>query len=218
MNNNLKISLKRKPFPHLILEDVFTDEEIFLMRREIDVLKQCNLSLSSLTSDKDTAKPDGTYEDRARYQVVYLDQVYKEQENSTISCFLADLLGQGLFFLFSEVEPWAARLSKAALPFSQTVKINFFSAGDRYKPHRDNSEFTSLYYLQDTPKNYTGGNLNFSEFNYSFPCNDNTLILFAGHNKHEVTEVTPIDPSKSKSTQRIAINAFYNRIIASETT
>jgi hypothetical protein len=210
MNSKLKVELNKKPFPHLIIRELFTPEEIVSVRREIDFLRESNLSLSSLTSAKEGGWANGFFIDKAKYDVVYLSQVYQKWENSIISRYVRNLSDQGIFLLFSTIDPSAFHFSHGH-DFIEDTKVNFFNHGDKYDSHRDLSDFTSLIYLHDNPKSYTGGNLIFPDFKYSYPCENNSLILFAGYNRHEVTRVVATDPSETSAIQRVSINTFYTR-------
>lgn len=211
MNSNLKIQLNKQPFPHLVIKDLFTKDEISSIRVETDFLYQSSLSEASLTSSKSAGFPDGTILDKANYDVVYLDNVYSNLDNSIINTQIKNLVSQGIFFAYSQIEPWANRFRYFGLSLIGTsTKVNFFEPGHQYKAHRDLSEFTSLIYLHDEVKQFTGGLLNFPEFQFSYPCDHNTLILFPGRILHEVTEVSRLDKVSDEKPCRISINTFYS--------
>jgi Rps23 Pro-64 3,4-dihydroxylase Tpa1-like proline 4-hydroxylase len=210
MNPNLKLRLNKNPFPHLVIEDLFTESELVSIRKETDFLYEGGLSEASLTSAKSAGSPDGSLHDKADYDVVYLDQVYINLDHSVIETKVKNLINQGVFHIYSQIEPWADRFCKFGTNYIQTdTKINFFNPGHKYEPHRDFSEFTSLIYLYDQPKSFSGGLLNFPEFKFSYPCDHNSLILFPGRIMHEVTEVFAIDAKNFEKPCRISINTFY---------
>jgi hypothetical protein len=206
MNPNLKVKLNKDPFPHLILEDVFTPEELFSINREIEFLQESNLSLSALTSAK-VRHSDGSYEDKAKYKVIYLTSVFQSWANSFIARKIRDLGDQGILSLYSQIEPWVCLAQQRG--WQERIKINFYEDGDKYEEHRDEAEFTSLIYLSGEKKLYSGGDLHFTEYSYSYACEHNSLILFPGHKKHKVSEVKSLDGVTSNQTLRVAINTFY---------
>lgn len=213
MNHNLKVKLNKDPFPHLILEDVFTPEELLNVHREIDFLEETNLTLSARTSVKERGWPDGRLVDKSKFSTIHIPEVYQSWQNSTICRKVRELTDQGLFFVFSNVDPRAIEFC-LSYKFTELSKINFFRPGDKYDSHRDNSDFTSLIYLYREPKQFQGGLLNFPDYDYSYNCDENSLILFAGYHRHEVTKVSlSFDEEQNyKDIQRISINTFHTLV------
>jgi hypothetical protein len=207
MNPNLKVKLNVDPFPHLILEDLFTSEELFSIGKEIEFLQESNLSLSALTSAK-VQHVDGSYEDKAKYKVIYLTSVFQSWKNSFIARKIRDLGDQGILFLYSQIEPWVDLVQQRG--WKENIKINFYENGDKYDEHKDASEFTSLIYLSGEKKLYSGGDLHFPDYSYSYACEHNSLIFFPGHKKHKVSEVKSLEGIESNQTLRVAINTFYS--------
>jgi hypothetical protein len=207
MNENLRISIHKEPFPHLTITDLLTRLEVDKIRKEIEYLGFQNFSKDSFTSAKVTGFADGSVKSKSKYQVIYLDPIFKDVGSSVIGGLTYDLLGQGVFSLLEQVEPWAGRMLLG--PAKISPKINVYNHGDKYESHFDGSFFTALLYLHESPKPYTGGELYFKDFDYEFACEHNSLILFPGHVNHEVKEVVAVDPANTKNL-RTAINIFFN--------
>jgi hypothetical protein len=212
MNSNLKLHLNKKPFPHLVIENLFSEKEISFLKKEIDFLEASALSETSFSSAKSSGFPDGSVVDKAKHGVVYLEDVFVNLDHSLIETQVKNLLNQGLFFIYSQIEPWATRFSYCGVhPITHFTKVNFFGDGEKYEAHRDASEFTSLMYFCETPKNFTGGSLHFPEFDFSYLCDNNSLILFPGYILHEVTEVSHIKVEGRSC--RVSINTFYSDFV-----
>jgi Rps23 Pro-64 3,4-dihydroxylase Tpa1-like proline 4-hydroxylase len=207
MNENLQIAIHKEPFPHLVITDLLTNSEVEKVRKEIEYLGFQNFSKDSFTSAKITGFTDGSVKSKAKYQVIYLDTIFRDAGCSVIGGLAYDMLGQGMFSLLKQVEPWADRMLQNSVQISP--KINIYNHGDKYGAHQDSSFFTALLYLHERPKPYLGGELCFKDFNYDFACDHNSLILFPGHVNHEVKEVVAIDPANTKNL-RTAINIFFN--------
>lgn len=62
-----------------------------------------------------------------------------------------------------------------------------YSNNDYYEAHRDAATLTLLFWLKN--KNFTGGNLKFTDFNEEIPFEDNSVIIFPSHYQHEVSKV-----------------------------
>jgi hypothetical protein len=207
MNENLRIAIHKEPFPHLVITNLLMDSEIDKVRKEIEYLGFQNFSKSEFTSAKVTGFADGSVKPKSKYQVIFLDPIFKDVGSSVIGALTYDLLNQGIFSLLEQVEPWVNRI--LCNPIKISPKINVYNHGDRYESHFDSSLFTVLLYLHEHPKPYTGGELYFSDFDYGFACEHNSLILFPGHVNHEVKEVVAIDPTNTKNL-RTAINIFFH--------
>lgn len=207
MNENLQIAIHKEPFPHLIITDLLTGSEIVKVKKEIEYLGLKNFSENSFTSAKVAGFSDGTVKSKAKYQVIYLSSIFTDAGCSVIGGLSYDLLGQGLFSLFEQTEPWSSRMLQSAVQIFP--KINVYNHGDKYESHFDAAFFTALLYLHESPKPYFGGELYFKDFEYKFACDHNSLILFPGHVNHEVKEVVATDPNNTKNL-RTAINIFFN--------
>ena len=73
---------------------------------------------------------------------------------------------------------------------SDFTKVRYYHHGEYYKPHIDGGFHTLAFsYFHKTPKSFTGGELYFPKYNYEFPCNDNTIIIFPSWVEHGVREV-----------------------------
>ena len=67
--------------------------------------------------------------------------------------------------------------------------------GDGYRSHHDKAMFTSLMFFNQEPKNFTGGDITFPEFNVTVPFKNNCGIIFPGIAQHQVNPVTQINNS-----------------------
>jgi predicted 2-oxoglutarate/Fe(II)-dependent dioxygenase YbiX len=81
--------------------------------------------------------------------------------------------------------------------------LNYYGAGDHYKPHRDASQFTFLTFLVPEDKGYRGGDLVLEGI--KIPQKDNMMIGFVGAYEHEVT---PIQLKTDASLGRISMTQF----------
>lgn len=71
----------------------------------------------------------------------------------------------------------------------------YLEDGDQYEAHCDNSLFTALMFFNQEPKNFTGGDITFPEFNVTVPFKNNCGIIFPGIAQHQVKPVTQINNS-----------------------
>jgi Rps23 Pro-64 3,4-dihydroxylase Tpa1-like proline 4-hydroxylase len=92
--------------------------------------------------------------------------------------------------------------------FDSTLLAGYNRAG-YYKPHRDSSAITQLYWINNEPKKFTGGDLVLSDFDYTVEYKSNRMILFPGFLKHEVTTIESTEEILNSIDSRFSFSTFY---------
>ena len=92
------------------------------------------------------------------------------------------------------------------LYISNDISLLFsaYKDGDYYKPHRDCSRFTALYWLGE--KNFDGGDLHFPDFNHTVEYEPNKIFMFPSYYRHEVPRVS----TDKEGFVRYCVSAFIN--------
>ena len=175
----MKATFKLEPFPHVLLEDFYTEGEWAAVMREIKNL------------DPHLLPPE--YSGSARHGKT--GQLLKY--NSGL--FLTDAMPNAEMIKFSrghmtkeltdqiDCKWWTDQWSKQNY---QRWMLSRYSDGQYYNPHCDQSVQTTLIWLHEDPKPFTGGDLIFWEYDkYTIPCNNNTGIIFYGSTIHEVPPI-----------------------------
>ena len=79
-----------------------------------------------------------------------------------------------------------------------------------YEPHIDKTiQFLAFSYFYREPKKFEGGELIFPKYNYSFSCENNSLIMFPGWVEHGVSKVTIQNSDYFEGCGRYAITSFF---------
>lgn len=78
--------------------------------------------------------------------------------------------------------------------------VSYYEHGSYYKPHKDRSLLTAIYYTWREPKTFEGGDLYFGDF--KVPIENNCLVVFPSPTEHEVKNV--------QGEGRWAISQFVN--------
>ena len=82
--------------------------------------------------------------------------------------------------------------------------FSYYDNGDYYKSHTDEAKITTLTWLYQTPKSFTGGDLIFNDTGLKVECVNNRMIFFPSFLYHEVTPVklkkADIDKRKGRFT------------------
>ena len=91
-----------------------------------------------------------------------------------------------------------------------TTKVRYYHNGEYYKPHTDKAmPFLAFSYFHKQPKRFTGGELTFPKYDYSFDCDNNSLIIFPGWVEHGVNEVSIQNSDYYDGYGRYAITSFF---------
>ena len=175
----MKAKFLMKPFPHVLLEDFYTEGEhdsCLAECRKLDIhLLPPEFSGSALHPK--TGQP-------LKYNAgLFLTEAFP---NSEMIKFARE-------HMFKEVTDqvdckwWEAQWRQCN---HQSWMLSRYIDGQYYNAHVDLSQFTLLIWLYKEPKPFTGGDLVFPDFdNYTIPCNNNTGIIFYGPLRHEVPPI-----------------------------
>ena len=172
------------PFPHLIVRNMYTEQELDLIWQELNFLTYS----SKLTGPENYL---GAQNDLGEYlsnaKALFLDTVYQKREYSNILTVNRKLFNGGFTQFFSELSP---DLKFIPLVNYDITKVRYYQNGEYYKPHIDHKfAALSLSYFYRNPKQFSGGELFFPPYDYEFDCTHNSMILFPGYVEHGVKEV-----------------------------
>ena len=97
------------------------------------------------------------------------------------------------------------------------TKVRYYHNGEYYKPHTDKAmPFLAFSYFHKEPKKFTGGELVFPKYDYSFDCDNNSLIIFPGWVEHGVNEVSIENSEYYDGYGRYAITSFFGFKVKNE--
>ena len=81
------------------------------------------------------------------------------------------------------------------------TQLNCYNGDGSYAPHPDLAVMSAVTLLHEDPKQYTGGELCFSDYDYTPKMENNTTILFPSFEQHEVKHI--------KGSGRYSLNQFF---------
>jgi len=166
-----------EPFPHLIVENMYNNEELELIWEELNFLSK---PYKFMVNDPGTAKDSqGNFKSQSKSLV--LDDIYCQKNASSILVVSRKLFEGGYLNIFSQISPCCKSILYQNL---NLTKIRYYEDGIQYLPHVDIFNYTAITFFHKKPKAFTGGGLYFSEYNYTFECNDNNMIIFPSCLKH----------------------------------
>lgn len=192
-----------KPFPYLIIEDFYDEEELGLIWRELDFLTDLDKFLGP--EQTGTAHfDDGKAAKQNRG--LFLDNLYSERTISNILTINRKLINCGVI----------QTISKHSLMFKgmpdcnhDDTLISYYEDSEYYKPHKDIFNFTALTWFFREPKKFEGGDLVFTEFGEIVKCENNKCIVFPSALFHEVPAVEMKEQDMGKGLGRYCMSQFF---------
>ena len=169
-----------KPFPHVLLSDYYTKDELSACMDECHRLDEHLLPPGQTGSAKDrkTGRPlkfnSGLFLTQAMPNSELIQHSRTHMKDELIEQIDCD---------------WYRYQYRQCN--HQSWMLSRYVHGQYYNAHVDTSQFTLLLWMYDEPKPFTGGDLIFPDFdNYTIPCNNNTGIIFYGAMRHEVPPIS----------------------------
>ena len=197
----------RKPFPHLIIEDFYDEEELELIWEELKYYTKPGKFL-------DVEGFRGVVGSTNSHALV-LDNIYTSprDENSpnfrTISNILTVTRKVFDRFIIDTYESLGGCCSLYGKCNADTTKVRYYHDGEYYKSHVDSPfNFLMFSYFHKEPKKFSGGELFFPKHDYEYSCDNNSIIMFPGWVEHGVKEVSINDSDYYEGYGRYAITHF----------
>lgn len=196
----MKFTVVKEPIPFLIIDDTYDSEERTLIYKELDYLfdklQGAEETSSALNFDGSLKKNTG----------LFLESVYTKRQYSNILNVNRKLFNSKVIDHLVECH-YAYNL--IGITNSDNTLISYYDEGGSYFSHVDNSVITIVNWFFKTPKNFTGGEFKFTDYNLNIELKNNRTIIFFSSFKHEVSEVTIVDKSVPVS-GRFTLTNFCN--------
>jgi len=179
----MNILKNKEPFPHIIIENHYTEDELFHIWKELEFLSY----EQKMESEKETGTATSNGEILKNNRGIFLDNLYKKREvssiltiNRKIFCekFKEEISSFDFIFKFYEACNWDSTL------------LSYYENSHEYKAHDDIAVFTALSWLCREPKFFKGGDLYFPDYDYRCEVKNNKFILFPSFIKHQVFKVS----------------------------
>jgi Rps23 Pro-64 3,4-dihydroxylase Tpa1-like proline 4-hydroxylase len=203
----MKIQLLKDPFPHVIIEDFYNEEELKLIWRELEFLTSPSKLLKSGKELATALNPldNSTY--IANSYGITLDHIYPSRNISDILTIAQKVYEPLLIEKFASLHPLMGHIKYIN---RDCTKIKYYEDETYYLPHWDTARFTSLNYFFKEPKQFSGGNLNFPEFNYTIEIKNNMMVLFVGSILHQSTTLKSKDKVLFSGNGKYCISKFMD--------
>ena len=205
MEEELNATISEYPFPHLVVENFYNDEELELIWEELKFYTKPNKLLD--------VKHYGGVEGFTESKAILLDNLYKKYDNinyrniSNILTVNRKLFSCGVLDVFSNIHDCCCLANQSN---SDITKVRYYHDGEGYKPHTDRGfNFLAFSYFYKEPKKFSGGELYFPKYDFEFTCDNNSMIIFPGWVEHGVKEVSIKESEYFDGYGRYSITSFF---------
>ena len=200
MPQELVCNAFEKPFPHLIVDNFYDDEELELIWEELKFYTKPGKLLE--------AKDFGGVVEKTNHRALQLDVIYDGYRDlSNILTVNRKLFTSKILDVFAEIHEscWIAPMCDYDI-----TKVRYYHDKEYYEAHTDKSfQFLAFSYFYKEPKKFIGGELFFPKHNYELTCENNSIIILPGWVKHGVKEVKIEDSNYYDGWGRYSITSFF---------
>jgi Rps23 Pro-64 3,4-dihydroxylase Tpa1-like proline 4-hydroxylase len=196
------------PFPHMTIDNFYTEEELELIWEELRFYTKPGKLLE--------AEDYGGVVGYTSAKALLLDNVYKDYSNnkgvnyrslSNILTVNRKLFDSPVLNIFADVHDCCCIANQSN---HDITKVRYYHDGEGYDPHTDKCfQFLAFSYFYKEPKKFEGGQLYFPKYDYEIPCDNNSMIIFPGWVEHGVREVSIKDSDYFDGWGRYAITSFF---------
>ena len=180
----MKIDVYKDPFPYILIEDLYTQEEEDLIKKECDFLLP-----GLLDHERTNAAVDAlTGQSLKKNKGVFIDDVWAIHRDFSyiLKC------NRKIFHLLQEqkeklgYDNWFFKNQKTNIDHTL---ISYYEDDDFYLPHSDAAVYTVLTWFYKEPKSFTGGDFVFPDYDLRLECKNNLTIVFPSMIDHQVESV-----------------------------
>ena len=201
MEEELMATVYESPFPHLIIENFYNDNELELIWQELNFYTQPDKLLS--------AENFGGVVGSTESKGLILDDLYGKNYRSISNILTVNrkLFDPDVMAVFADIHDCC---SIAMSSNDDMTKVRYYHDGEGYDPHTDiGYHFLAFSYFYREPKKFSGGELFFPKYDYEIPCDNNSMIIFPGWVEHGVRNVSISDSEYFEGYGRYAITSFF---------
>ena len=189
-----------EPFPHMIINNLYNEEELKLIWEELNFFTKPGKLLE--------AKDYGGVVDRTNSRAVVLDQIFaRYRQMSNILGVTRKLFNSFILKEFGEIHDCCYIAQQCNW---DVTKLRYYHNDDYYEPHTDRCmQFLGFSYFYKEPKKFEGGELLFPKYDYKVPCDNNSIVIMPGWVQHAVSKVSIEDSDYFDGWGRYAITHFF---------
>jgi len=201
INPDLKGHSFNEPFPILLIENVFSPDQLDVIWKELDYY--CANDILLAPEDTGGAYKKGKYV--KQNSGLFLTDAWKGASYSAINKHISPILQS-----FPHADWVQDNKYFEEFQFNKvSVLVSNYTDGDYYDAHRDLSLATCCLWLYKEPKQFAGGEFSFTQYDVEIECKNNSMVIFPGLYKHQVS---PVSGVKNPMDGRFCISYFLSWI------
>jgi|DEB0MinimDraft_4_1074332.scaffolds.fasta_scaffold05041_5 hypothetical protein len=193
----MKVTNYNDPFPHIIVDDLYNQNELNLIWEELNFI--CRPNKMQIPNKSESAFEGDDILKKSK--MIWVDQIYTDRKYSNILD-----LNRKTFTTISH-DHWLFK----NFPASQDCTlISYYENENYYEKHVDAAVLTCLTWFYKEPKRFGGGDVIFSIENKEKIINvkNNKCVIFPSMIHHAVTNVTMEEKYTGKLNGRICMSQF----------
>ena len=210
MKEQLEAEIYCEPFPLMVVNNFYNQQELDLIWKELDFYTAPNKLVS--------AENYGGVVGYTNAKALILDDLYRNYESnekgvdyrniSNILTVNRKLFECGVLDTFANIHGCVSIANKTN---HDITKVRYYHDGEYYDPHTDKSTmFLAFSYFYREPKKFVGGDLEFPKYDFKLPCTNNSMVIFPGWVEHGVRKVKIKDSDYYDGWGRYAITSFFS--------
>jgi len=177
----MNIITNKTPFEYIVIDDMYSEDELKLIWREIDFLTPKMKTPAQTGSAIDAS--NNSYKKNANG--LFLDAVYSDRSVSDLLTLNRKLFDEEIINEGKKLHPIFGFMDFCN---SDTTLLNHYTNGGYYAPHRDVAVLSSVTFFIDDV-GFTGGQFEFTDYNVQIEQKNNRTVLFPSTVRHSVTQV-----------------------------
>lgn len=175
--SNIEVTYEKNPYDHIIIDNVFENQELEKIFYELDFLTCSDLLNHSNSSVSNVDKKNNFF--------CNLDDLYAHTKVSPLVNLSNKLLQTEYVDQFSN---FSHSFKFLHLVNFQNNFLSYYENNDYYNSHVDNSVITFLFYFRKKEDAFSGGELILDDQKFIEPKN-NRCVIFTGCSKHSSSPV-----------------------------
>ena len=191
----------KKPFPHLIFNNFYNEQELDLIWEELNFYTKPDKLLE--------AKDFGGVVGKTNSHAIVLDTLYNSKFRSISNILTGNrkLFEPDILESFAKIDDCCGIATECN---HDLTKLRYYHYKEYYDSHIDSAfQFLAFSYFYKEPKKFSGGELYFSKYDYGYSCGNNSMIIFPGWVEHGVTEVSIDNSDYYEGYGRYCISNFF---------
>ena len=179
----MEVFYNESPIPHITIQNYYSDDELKLVWLELEFLTNSY----SLNPPEDTGSAtDLAGKTKKKNHGIFLDNLYTKRNVSNILRISRKHFDPNLMSLLAQHHFVFKYLEKSR---RDTTLLSYYEDSDQYLPHEDDCVMTAITWLFKEPRQFQGGNLFFSDYNYEIPIQNNFMVIFPSTITHSVEPI-----------------------------